>query len=76
MRLRLDINRYQLPPTRILWNAQDDQTIAEFLRQVHELVPLETELWGLEDYSVKVGDYEVLHYHQLGQVLKDEDVVT
>jgi hypothetical protein len=50
-------------------------TIAQLVQQVNEVFPLEGETWGLEDYSVTVGGYECLHYHELGAVCRDEDEV-
>jgi hypothetical protein len=50
-------------------------TIAQLLQHVNEVFPLEGETWGLEDYSVTVGGYECLHYHELSAVCRDEDEV-
>lgn len=77
MRLRLQVLRHQLPPTRLLWKAQSQsQTVAELLGELNDFVPLEAEGWGLEDYAVQVGDFECLHYQTLNDILKDEDQVT
>ena len=85
MRLRLAVHRNGLPPAPILWNTEglrpnhhasgSNTTIAQFLDQVNEVVPLETEDWGLEDYAVEVQGFECLHYSILNQILKDEDEV-
>lgn len=50
-------------------------TISQFLEQLNELIPLESEYWGLEDYAVEVRGFECLHYTELIQVLKEEDEV-
>ena len=77
MRLRVCIHRHELPPTNILWNIpKPQQTIAELLEQLNDIVPLETEDWGLEDYAVQVGAYEGLHFQKIEDVLKDEDEIT
>ena len=85
MRLRLAVHRNGLPPAFILWNTNGlrpnhhasgpNTTVAQFLDQVNEVVPLETEDWGLEDYAVEVQGFECLHYSPLNQIFKDEDQV-
>lgn len=80
MRLRLNVQRHGLPPTDVLWSIQDDQlrkpiTVSKLLEQVNEILPLESDDWGLEDYVVQVGGFEVLHFSNIAQVLKDEDQV-
>ncbi|KAH0207407.1 hypothetical protein KCU86_g8632, partial [Aureobasidium melanogenum] len=37
--------------------------------------PLEAEGWGLEDYAVHLGGYELLHFQQLGDILKEDDEI-
>ncbi|KAI9706048.1 MAG: hypothetical protein M1836_005454 [Candelina mexicana] len=85
MRLQLIVQRHGLPPTHVLWNVTssgDTQTtgrgitISQFLEQVNEIIPLESDDWGLEDYSVEVAGFECLHFSDLGSVLRDEDEVT
>ena len=78
MRLRLRIQRNELPVVSVLWPISNDhlkQTIAQLLQQVNERFPLEGETWGLDDYAVAIDGFEVLHYNELGQVCKDEDEV-
>jgi len=80
MRLRLNVQRHALPTTDVLWTIQDDQlrkptTVSKLLEQVNEILPLESDDWGLEDYVVEVGGFEVLHFSNITQVLKDEDQV-
>ena len=76
MRLRLRIERNALPSTQAIWPVKDGKsTIAQLLQHVNEVFPLEGETWGLEDYSVTVGGYECLHYHELSAVCRDEDEV-
>lgn len=76
MRLRLQVERQELPTAKVLWNIQPTTTTAELLDQINDFFPLEAQGWGLEDYTVQVAGYEVLHFQQLGQVLKDDDEVT
>ena len=86
MRLRLTVQRQSLPPVRILWTVgglrlgldsnATSVTVSQFLEQVNEVIPLEAEYWGLEDYVVEVRGFECLHFSGLGQVLKDDDEVT
>lgn len=76
MRLRLRIERNALPPTQALWPIQNPKaTIAQLLQTINETFPLEADTWGLEDYSVSVGGYECLHYHEIRAVCRDEDEV-
>ena len=55
--------------------AANSITISQFLEQVNEVLPLESEDWGLEDYSVEVRGFECLHFSELNQVLKEDDEV-
>lgn len=101
MRFHLFIQRHGLPVTRILWTtsppsffshrsgpssvANGSYTIAQFLEDVNELIPLETETglfenesggqWGLEDYVVEVGGFECLHFMEVEGLLRDGDEV-
>ena len=86
MRLRLTVHRQSLPITQLLWTAGglrsgqptcgESLTISQLLEQVNEVIPLEAEDWGLEDYLVEVQGYECLHFSRLDRILKDEDEVT
>ena len=85
MRLQLTIQRHGLPQVQILWTAdglrQTDAiggtstTITQLLEQINEVIPLEAEGWGLEDYAVEVGGFECLHFAELRQLLKEDDHV-
>ncbi|KAK1069820.1 hypothetical protein LTR33_010824 [Friedmanniomyces endolithicus] len=78
MRLRLRIHRNELPPVSTLWPINDTHlkhTITQLLAQIDQVFPLEGYHWGLEHYTVTLGGYELLHYHELGAVCKDEDEV-
>ncbi|CAD0100894.1 unnamed protein product [Aureobasidium mustum] len=75
MRIRLQVLRHQLPPTKVLWKVDAASTTAELLTQISDFFPLEAEGWGLEDYAVHLGGYELLHFQQLGDILKDDDEV-
>lgn len=77
MRLRLSISRHTLPRVDLLWSIQNiNLTVAQLLAQINDIVPLEAEHWGLEDYVVRVGRFECLHYSQVVDVLKEDDLVT
>lgn len=78
MRLRLRIERNELPPVSVLWaigNTEGKQTVAQFLARVDERFPIEGGCWGAEDYSVSVGGYELLHYYEVGSYFQNEDEV-
>ncbi|KAK3672715.1 hypothetical protein LTR78_007301 [Recurvomyces mirabilis] len=78
MRLRLRIQRNELPTISTLWPVPDIQlkhTISQLLDAVNRTFPLESDTWGLEHYVVTVAGFECLHYHELGQVCKDEDEI-
>lgn len=84
MRLKLTVRRHSLPPTRVLWTAGSfppytatgsSGIISQLLEQINEVIPLESDEWGLEDYAVEVGGFECLHFSDLNQVLKEDDEV-
>lgn len=86
MRLQLTVQRHGLPPTHVLWTtagvrpnagfAGADATISQLLEQINEVIPLEAEEWGLEDYTVEVNGFECLHFCALDQILREDDHVT
>lgn len=82
LRLRLVIRRHALPEVRVVFSVQleDDPTIANLLEQVNELVPLESNDWGLEDYTVELRDsdghgFECMHFQQVSAVLKNDEEI-
>lgn len=78
MRIRLLIERNELPSVSILWSFTPTQltsTIAQFLENVNVRFPLEGNTWGLEDYTVSLGGYEAQHYTKVGEVFKEDDEV-
>lgn len=75
MRVRLEIQRNELPLVKILWNLTENQTISKLLEQIHDVVPLESDGWDIEDYVVSVNGFECLHYVNVQSILKDEDEV-
>ncbi|TIA01220.1 hypothetical protein D6C82_03953 [Aureobasidium pullulans] len=75
MRIRLQVLRHQLPPTKVLWKVDGATTTAELLTQISDFFPLEAAGWGLEDYAVHLGGYELLHFQQLADVLKEDDEI-
>ena len=81
MRLRISVQRNNLPASNIVWtvpdtNSQQAYTIARLLEDINRVLPLEAEQWGLEDYVVEVGGFECLHFSPVSQTLKDDDVVS
>ena len=83
MRLLLNIQRHGLPPTNVLWDVRSTPapqgaglTISQFLEQVNDIVPLEADDWGLEDYAVEVRGFECLHFTELYHILKEDDEVS
>ncbi|ERF70024.1 hypothetical protein EPUS_03576 [Endocarpon pusillum Z07020] len=86
MRLRLTIQRHALPITNILWTARTQDptstsahasaTISQLLEDVNDIFQLESDDWGLEDYTVEVEGYECLHFQPIDSVLKEDDKVT
>lgn len=80
MRVRLTVKRHGLPPANVLWTFRDGPAagddiliISHFLEQVNDVVPLEADEWGLEDYVVEVHGFECLHFSNVYDVLKDDD---
>lgn len=55
--------------------AGTSPTISQLLEQVNEVIPLEAEDWGLEDYAVEVRGFECLHFSEVAQILKEDDEV-
>lgn len=79
------VQRHHLPLVRVLWTVEllrppyaaagASVTISQLLEQINEIIPLESEDWGLEDYSVEVRGFECLHFSEITQVLKEDDEV-
>ncbi|KAF2430009.1 hypothetical protein EJ08DRAFT_257761 [Tothia fuscella] len=80
MRIHLQIQRNGLPSVSVLWPVDEDENgkktlISRLVAKVDEAFPLETEEWALEDYILQVGGSECLHWQNVGDVLRDGDVV-
>jgi ADP-heptose:LPS heptosyltransferase len=76
MRVRLDIARHELPSVKILWHVPSEATtISKLLEQVHDVIPLESDGWGIEDYAVEVNGYEALHFLHPATILQENDEV-
>lgn len=83
LRLRVVILRHSLPEVRVVFSIslENNPTIAKFLEEVNDTVPLESTDWGLEDYVVELRDdegnaFECLHFQQVHTVLDmDEEVL-
>ncbi|KAL9075601.1 MAG: hypothetical protein Q9157_003957 [Trypethelium eluteriae] len=80
MRVQLSIHRQELPPADLLWSLPNDRTgpttIAQLIEDVNNVVPLESEHWGLEDYVLQLGRYECLHFSRVQELFKDNDRLT
>lgn len=78
MRLRLRLERNTFPTTLALFPVADPAktTIAQLLQAINTNFPLESDTWGLEDYSVSINGFECLHYHDVAAVCKEDDEVT
>lgn len=81
MRLRLTIHRNGLPTTKIMHklpipSASASMTVSRLLEDVDAIIPLESQHWGLESYTVETVDgYECLHFEEVGRLLADGDEV-
>ena len=81
MRLRLTVERHLLPSVRLLWNVSPSTapgaglTVSQFLEQINDIVQLEADKWGLEDYAVEVQGFECLHFSEIHRLLKEDDEV-
>ncbi|KAI9762079.1 MAG: hypothetical protein M1840_001488 [Geoglossum simile] len=83
MRLRLNVQRHGLPPSLVVWATGDpsptklipNSTISQLLEKVNDVIPLESDDWGLEDYVVEINGYECLHFQELGSVFRDDEEV-
>ncbi|TKA39061.1 hypothetical protein B0A54_09658 [Friedmanniomyces endolithicus] len=73
-----DGRQHSVGSVSTLWPINDTHlkhTITQLLAQIDQVFPLEGYHWGLEHYTVTLEGYELLHYHELGAVCKDEDEV-
>lgn len=78
MRLRLKIRRHGLPTARVMWTVDRDNegySIADLLQELDDVIPLESDDWGLEDYTVESTGYGCLHFQLVRNVLQDLDLV-
>lgn len=76
MRLRLEVVRQGLPPVKVMWSAEDHDTVAQLLEAVDAVMPLEAEGWGYEDYSITLAGYELLHWMKLGELCRENDEIS
>jgi hypothetical protein len=80
MRLRLHILRNDLPAVKVMWNTTSlkpgvDEIVSNLLNSINDIIPLEGSSWGLEDYVVELGGFEVLHFQEISAVFKEDDEV-
>jgi hypothetical protein len=79
----LNVQRHGLPPSLVVWAMGDcnpakhipSSTISQLLEKVNDVIPLESDDWGLEDYVVEIDGYECLHFQELESVFRDDDEV-
>lgn len=76
MRLRLVIKRNELPTVKILHHIPIETTgpitVSRLLEDINAIVPLESDIWGLEHYVVQDAEgYECLHFDEVSNVLSD-----
>jgi hypothetical protein len=66
----------------LLWIIPEDSyksnthTVSRWLSEVDEVVPLEADEWGLDDYVVHIQGFECLHFKKTGDVFREGDHVT
>ncbi|KAH8896442.1 hypothetical protein GQ53DRAFT_838556 [Thozetella sp. PMI_491] len=83
LRLRLAVRRHGLPEVRVLFSAavESEPTISKLLEQIDEVIPLESDDWGLEDYVVELRGpdgrgFECMHFEPVTKILqKDEEIL-
>ncbi|KAM7189833.1 hypothetical protein V8F20_009970 [Naviculisporaceae sp. PSN 640] len=82
MRLRVVVRRHALPETRIILPVclDEDPSIADLIELVNDVIPLESEDWGLEDYVAELRDgegsaFDLLHFQRVVSVLKPDEEV-
>ena len=83
MRLRLIIQRPELPPVKLLWDtdtgfhASDEKLVSTLIARVHDVFPLlfQDTGYGLEGYVVEIDGFECLHFQPVEKVFKDGDQV-
>lgn len=77
------VKRHGLPATNVTWPVEaangghgpSGLSVAQLLEQVNEVIPLESDDWGLDDYAVEVQGFECLHFQDVNRVLRDGDTV-
>ncbi|KAF3924318.1 hypothetical protein ABW21_db0208356 [Orbilia brochopaga] len=78
-RVRLVINRPDLPQVRILWPLRDKisqnsrYSVYDLLSDVSEVIPLDNWNLGLEDYVAECAKCELLHFMPIGELIRDND---
>lgn len=83
MRLRLIVQRPELPPVKLLWdtdstfNPGEARLVSTLVSRVNDVFPLLFDRNGLslESYVVELGGFECLHFQPVDAVFKDGDEV-
>lgn len=81
IRLRVVVQRNGLPDNKFMLpvSLEDDPTIAKLLEQINSTYfPIESDQWGLEDYSVyrqapDGSKFECLHFSTIQSIFRDDD---
>lgn len=66
---------------KLLWETTEwvkpgsDHMVSSLLAAISEVFPLDSSLWGLDDYVVELDGYEVLHFQELESVFSHDDTV-
>lgn len=77
------VKRHALPDTPIVWEIDTQYAapiISTLLEEINDVIPIESEEWGLEDYAVEIKgkdgvNFELLHFQPVGKVLHEDDEV-
>jgi hypothetical protein len=83
MRLRLIIQRPELPPVKLLWDtessfyASDSRLVSTLVSRVNDVFPLLFDNTGLslDNYVVELDGFECLHFQPVDKVFRDGDEV-
>lgn len=83
MRLRLIIQRPELPPVKLLWDTEssfstsDARLVSTLVSRVNDVFPLLFDNTGLslDNYVVELDGFECLHFQPVDKVFRDGDEV-
>ena len=78
MRLYVNVKRYELPDSKFVYSVTSGQqscSISALMFAINKQMPMESGNWGLEDYSLRLNGYDLLHYSKVDEVLRDGDQI-